>query len=889
MTAGFVWRQSLSLANGTRLGPYEIATQIGAGGMGEVYRATDTRLDRTVAIKVLPEHLASDPQRRERFEREAKAVSSLNHPHICTLHDVGEQDGVHYLVMELVEGDTLQQRLEKGRLPLDQALEYAIQIADALDKAHRQGVVHRDLKPGNIMITKSAGVKLLDFGLAKLKGDDAQVSPLSQMPTEDPSAPLTAEGTIIGTLQYMAPEQLEGKEADARTDIFAFGAVVYEMVTGKKAFVGASQASLISAIMSADPKTMAELQSMTPLSLDHIVTRCLDKDPDVRWQTAADLMRELKWVTDGSAQVGTASVETPSKGREITYWSAIGVLLISTAVLALAYFSVAPQGQMAFRVSFAQPPGALGDVLAISPDGERIGFLAPGADGDQAVWIRELASGDMRMLAGTQGATRHLFWSPTGESIAFFTQTALRIADLSGTAPRTVCAVGRPGGGTWNAEGDIVFADFGLHRVSELGGQPVPLEALGRAPYFLPDGIHFLYTFSPPDVDSSIYVASLDSAETRLLMNVDRGAKAVYASDHVLFVSGGVLMAQPFDLDRLDLTGEARPIGPQVSSPGVGGARPDDTPFSASTNGILAFRSGNRVDGQLVWFDREGNETRRVPQPQTGEYLNPSISPDGQQIAANRKDPATGNVDIWLIDVGRDTPSPLTSAASFDADPVWSPGGDEIAFSSYRNGKWGLWKKNIGAGHEDLLWEAAEGTSLIAMDWSRNGEFILFDQGGDVWVLPVSGDDPWPILNNPSSSERAAHFSPDGEWVAYSSAEAGGDSIYVARFPDASDRRRVSDGQGESHPRWSSDGGELFYKSGGGGAPLMAVQVDAAPSGLEFGRPEPVFDSTTLGMLDRRHHFAVTGDGNSFLLRRPSLDPPPVTVILNWTAELDNQ
>ena len=432
----------MALTAGTRLGPYKIGDQLGAGGMGEVYRATDTRLDRTVAIKVLPEHLADDPQRRERFEREAKAVSSLNHPHICTLFDVGEQDGVHYLVMELVEGETLQQRLEKGRLPLDQALEYAIQIADALDKAHRQGVVHRDLKPGNIMITKSAGVKLLDFGLAKLKGDDAQVSPLSQMPTQDPSAPLTAEGTIIGTLQYMAPEQLEGKEADSRTDIFAFGAVVYEMVTGKKAFEGASQASLVGAIMNHQPAPVTEVQPVSPPMLNHVIKACLAKNPEDRCQNAADLMRELQWITDGSAQVGTAPVETRSRGRELILWSAIGVLLISTLILAVAYFGGANQEQTAFRFSFPQPVEARAEVLAISPDGERIAFLAPAPTGGQAVWVRELGSGEMRMLAGTEGAVRSLFWEPNGQSIGFFTSTDLRVADLSGAAPRIVCPCG---------------------------------------------------------------------------------------------------------------------------------------------------------------------------------------------------------------------------------------------------------------------------------------------------------------------------------------------------------------------------------------------------------------------------------------------------------------
>ena len=352
--------------------------------MGEVYRATDTRLDRTVAIKVLPEHLADDPQRRERFEREAKAVSSLNHPHICTLHDVGEQDGIHYLVMELVEGDTLQQRLEKGRLPLDQALEYAIQIADALDKAHRQGVVHRDLKPGNIMITKSAGVKLLDFGLAKLKGDDAQVSPLSQMPTQDPSAPLTAEGTIIGTLQYMAPEQLEGKEADARTDIFAFGAVVYEMVTGKKAFEGATQASLIGSIMQNEPRSIAEVTDLTPPAMDWLVRRCLKKDPAERWQSALDLTQSLSWMRADQRDAHIAVDEPPTSRRPwIISTTVAAAFALSTLWLAFVYLN-GPSVEAVPIVLTVDPPG--GSVfsvtpfvpeLAASPDGRHVAFVLP--------------------------------------------------------------------------------------------------------------------------------------------------------------------------------------------------------------------------------------------------------------------------------------------------------------------------------------------------------------------------------------------------------------------------------------------------------------------------------------------------------------------------------
>ena len=410
----------MPLTAGTKLGPYEIRDQIGAGGMGEVYRATDTRLDRTVAIKVLPEHLADDPQRRERFEREARAVSSLNHPHICTLHDVGEQDGTHFLVMEYVEGETLQKRLEKGRLPFDQALEFAIQIADALDKAHRKGVVHRDLKPGNIMVTK-AGVKLLDFGLAKLKGDAGPASAFSQMPTQDDDKPLTAEGTILGTLQYMAPEQLEGKEADARTDIFAFGAVVYEMVTGKRAFEGKSQASLIGAIMNSEPQSMAELQEMTPRALDHVVRKCLAKDADRRWQTAQDLGDELKWTAESEARPRDAAIVSERhRGRERLAWLLIGGAALLIAILAVPVIRSMrgnASAPLVTRLDVATPPTTSLASFALSPDGRQLAFVADGQDGSQ-LWVRAFDQATARSLEGTEGAT-FPFWAPDGGAVGF--------------------------------------------------------------------------------------------------------------------------------------------------------------------------------------------------------------------------------------------------------------------------------------------------------------------------------------------------------------------------------------------------------------------------------------------------------------------------------------
>ena len=531
------------MESGTKLGPYEIHEQIGAGGMGEVYRATDTRLDRIVAIKVLPEHLASDPQRRERFEREAKAVSSLNHPHICTLHDVGEQDGTHYLVMELVEGDTLAARLEKGRLPLDQALEYAIQIADALDKAHRQGIVHRDLKPGNIMLTKS-GVKLLDFGLAKLKGDAGPASAFSQMPTQDASKPLTQEGTILGTLQYMAPEQLEGNEADARTDIFAFGAVVYEMVTGKKAFEGKSQASVIAAILEREPPPPSELQPMTPPALDHMVQRCFAKDGDERWQTAYDAMRELKWIGQtGSRKMDRVPVVQASN-RLAWILMAVGSLALAVAI---AYLYRAPTDDLPIQFQVSPPAAttiASGTaILAVSPNVQHLAFIAIDASGNRSLWVRDIGSVGARSLPGTEGANGP-FWSPDSRFIAFYAQGQLNKTSISGGSPQSLAdAPGRNNfarGGTWGRNGVIVFSPEPagpLYRVSEAGGTATTVTTLDESrgelahnwPHFLPDGRRFLYLGrSGQPEESGLYVASLDSEVVTRIR--DAGSNVGYAS-----------------------------------------------------------------------------------------------------------------------------------------------------------------------------------------------------------------------------------------------------------------------------------------------------------------------------------------------------------------------
>jgi hypothetical protein len=601
----------MAILPGRRLGPYEILSAIGAGGMGEVYKACDTRLDRTVAIKTLPPHLADRAELRERFDREAKTIASLNHPHICTLYDTGHQDGIDFLVMEYLEGETLAQRLQKGGLPLEQVLQYAIEISDALDKPHRKGVTHRDLKPGNIMLTKS-GTKLLDFGLAKLK---QEVSPpnaqLSELPTA--SDPLTAQGSIVGTLQYMAPEQLEGKEVDARTDIFAFGAVVYEMATGKRAFEGKTQASLIAKILEIDPPPISSLQPMTPPALDRVVKKCLAKEPEKRWQAASDVCDELKWIAESGSQTGTpASLAATRKSRlgdaRLAWIVAAVLLLAGLAFGYYAYFKRPPEQKRTVRFSLFPPDnwslagtgavttGASAPV-AISPDGQRVAFVAASADGKTLLWVRPLDALTAQELAGTEGTTSP-FWSPDSRSLGFFAGGKLKKIDVSGGPPITLCDAPDNRGGAWSSEGMIVFAPTNisaLQKVSASGGAPAAATVLGQGelghirPSFLPDGRHFLYSTIAPRSGSGgpIYLGSLDSGERKLLLNAT-SANALYTQGYLLFLRETTLIAQPFDTRRLALTGDAFPIADQIR---ISGSTQPYAYFSASENGALAYQT----------------------------------------------------------------------------------------------------------------------------------------------------------------------------------------------------------------------------------------------------------------------------------------------------------
>jgi len=897
----------MALASGTKLGPHEILSLIGAGGMGEVYKARDTRLDRIVAIKVLPAHLADNPDLRERFEREAKTIAGLNHPHICTLYDVGRQDGTDFLVMEYLEGETLATRLLKGPLPLDQVLRYAIEISDALDKAHRQGVTHRDLKPGNLMLTKS-GSKLLDFGLAKLKQDAAPAAtPLSQLPTLSKNP--TVEGTILGTLQYMAPEQVEGKtdDIDPRTDIFSFGVLLYEMATGKKAFEGKSTASLFAKILEHHPPPISSLQPMTPPALDRIVKRCLAKEPDERWQSAGDLTHELKWIAEGGSQTGMrVPVATGRKGplsNARLAWSVAAVLLVAAlAVGAVAYLRRAPEEARAVRF-FVSPPngwnlaqrtaptsGGAPNPLAVSPDGQRVAFVAASSDGRQLLWVRSLDTLTAEPLAGTEGAARP-FWSPDSRFLGFFADGKLRRIGVSGGPPIALCDAPDSRGGAWNRDGLIVFSPGAgaLQKMPSAGGTPTPASVLGQGetrhswPFFLPDSRHFLYHALQGQQSLGIYLASLDSTEQELLLDVDSG-NVLYSRGHLLFLRETTLMAQPFDAQRLEPAGDAFPIAEQIqtqASPLVG-------VFSVSENGVLAYQTGMGAAGtQLMWFDRAGKQIDVVGEP--AAYGDVELSPEGKWATVSIPDRAGGTRDIWVVDVARGLRTRFTSGAAGEQNSIWSPDGSRVVFNSSRKGPWDLYQKaSDGSGAEEVLLES--NFSKFPTAWSPDGRSILVPiatgptgSDRDLFVLSLSGDRKLVPFLQTQFIETFAQFSPDGRWVAYQSNESGRYEVYVAPFPGPSGRRLVSNAGG-TYARWRPDGTELFYLAADN--KLMVAAVNGRGSSFEVGAVRPLFQ--TVASLGTRRPYDVSANGQRFLVNTlpEQTASAPITVVLNWTAAI---
>jgi serine/threonine protein kinase len=888
----------MPLSAGARLGPYEIVAPLGAGGMGEVYRARDTRLDRIVAVKVLPPDLAADPQFRERFEREARLISSLSHPHVCPLFDVGNQDGVEYLVMEYLDGETLAARLEKGPVPLDQALAIAIETAAALDAAHRAGVVHRDLKPGNVMLTKS-GAKLLDFGLAKsdasrgvrTSGISGATFTPTALPTTPPARAITAQGTILGTFQYMAPEQLEGHEADARTDIFAFGALLYEMLTGRRAFQGKSHVSLLAAIVDHDPPPVSSVTPVSPPLLDHLVKTCLTKNPDKRWQTMADVLIQLKLIADSGGELGSPAAAAKTRRRLRIAWSvaaALAVLSVAAGALAIvSTFSGHSAGapKISFEIPTSSAPSP--NQIALSATGSHI-VTVVNSDKGNTLWVRALEHLDGQTLRGaeSQGQGGFPFWSPDGRFIAFFADGKLKKVDLQGAPPQTLCDASNGHGGAWNREDVIIFAPSAngpLFRVPAAGGAASPLteldksrhEVAHRHPYFLPDGRHFLYLAVSSKIENSgIFVASLDSKDRQFL--IASSLKAAFAPpDRLLYMRESTLMAQRFDPKRLELSGDPYPVAEDVGSSAANSV----AGFTVSDTGTLAYRTGaNGTNNYLKWFDRSGKESPALETP--GAYRNPALSPDLQHIAVVKRESGTG--DLWILDLVRGTTTRFTVDPGDEDTPLWSPDGSRIVFRSNRSGTYDLYvKSSSGVVQEELLLKSEH--PKYASDWSADGRFLLYVEGdpqtgNDIWVLPLTGDrKPEPVVRT-QFAEALPKFSPDGRWIAYTSNESGRTEIYMQGFPKAASRTQISTAGG-TLPHWRRDGKELFFTSVNG--EMMAVDIGfAADGGLKAGRPTKLFSVSALGWWN------VTPDGQRFLINTLGQQTTgvvtPITAVLNW-------
>jgi hypothetical protein len=717
----------------TRLGPFEIIALLGVGGMGEVYKALDTRLDRTVAIKICTGGLS------ERFEREARAISSLNHQHICALYDIGREGSVEFLVMEHLEGESLEARLRKGPLAIEEALRIAIQIAGALDAAHRKGITHRDLKPGNVILTRS-GAKLLDFGLAKFTPVVEVSGTATTRLTNDP--PITEKGTILGTFQYMAPEQFEGKEADARSDIFSFGAMLFEMVSGRKSFEASSRASLIAAVISVNPPPVSTIQPMASPALDRLVQRCLAKSPDDRWQNAGDLRSELEWIAGAGSMAGVpAPIAARRVNRKRLAWLAAGLavaLLLALSVWVAIHLLHEPAPATAVRFEIPAPDKLqfrFYQIPAVSPDGERIAFTAAdGNNGSQRLFVRPLNAPTATEIPVAGSGPLFPFWSPDGRQIAFRSGESLEKVDLSGGPPVTICNCPGSDGGTWNRDGVILSGNFSgaLFRVSAAGGDPKPLRPLAdgeisqRWPLFLPDGNHYLYLSLSSHLDrQGIYAASLDSRDRKFIVATNSNA-AYVESGQLLFTRGDVLMAQPFNLRSLTLTSEPRPVADHVelsTTAATGGVNAfASATFSVSPNGVLVWRrSLQSSQSQLQWYDRQGKKLSTVGE--AADYSNPSLSPDNSKLAVCIRDPQTRTRDIWIFDLKRGSRTRLTFDPADDLDPVWSPDGSRVAFTSDRAGQRDIYVKPADGSGEEQLLVGEKGTDKNVEDWSRDGKW----------------------------------------------------------------------------------------------------------------------------------------------------------------------
>ncbi len=881
----------MAIQPGTRLGPYELLSTIGAGGMGEVYKARDTRLNRIVAIKVLPNHLADRPELRERFEREAQAIAGVNHPHICTLHDVGHEDGTDFLVMEYLEGETLAIRLLRGPLPLDQVLRYSIEIVDALDKAHRKGITHRDLKPGNIMLTKN-GAKLLDFGLAKLRQTTEKI-PVSQMATLSQNP--TVQGMLLGTVQYMAPEQVEGNNdlIDARTDIFAFGAVLYEMATGKRAFEGKTSASVMAKILESDPPPMSTIQPLTSALLERPVKRCLEKDPENRWQTARDLELELKSVAESGVQLQAAATgktaDHPFAGRRGLVLGAAGLLLIAVMSGVVWVLKPAVQPKAVSRFTIMLPAGiqilngAPPHAIALSPDGTHLAYVV--AQGStQQLFLRAMDTGESKAVPGSERAEMP-FFSPDSKWVAFFTPDGpkIRKAPINGGPAVTIydfgdrLAIRSLIGGDWGSQGDIILgnSEGPLLRMPDTGAPPQPIVNSGKLeggefwPAFLPGGKAVLFTTGLMP-NSQIGALTLATGRRQI---VAKGTDPRYApSGHLIYQQGTTLMAMPFDPERMEATGAAVPMVEDVLQVDQFAGR-TGADYSFSNTGSLVFVSASAQSEPLkfVWVSRNGVEQSLAAEARA--YVQPRISPDGKRIAVGITEKDN---QVWLYDLSRQAFTRLTFQGTNNLAPFWTPDGKRIVFTSNQGGQRNLfWQLADGSGGGERL--ARSQYLQVPGSISPDGQILAFSEVNtttnyDIWTLRLNSPSlesgqahqAQTFLKTPAN-ENAPQFSPDGRWLAYASDESGLYEIYVQPYPGPGGKWQIST-DGGREPRWNRNGRELFYRIG---RKMMAVEISTQPT-FSAGTPKTLFEGEYRLLQTSTPNYDVTADGQRFLMLKPS-------------------
>lgn len=906
----------MPLASGTKFGPYEIQSLLGAGGMGEVYRARDTRLDRAVAIKILASHLSSSPELKQRMEREARAISSLNHPNICHLYDLGSQNGTDYLVMEFLEGETLAERLRRGALPLSDVLKIGTTVAEALALAHRQGIVHRDLKPGNIMLTKR-GARLMDFGLAKsahsgVPGAATNAPLLSAAQTlseASPMSPLTSAGAVVGTIQYMSPEQVEGKEIDGRSDVFSFGAVLYEMVTGKRAFEGKSQLSVASAILEKEPEEISTLKPTSPPALDRTIRKCLAKQPDDRWQSASDLATQLSWIADASA-TGTAVAATAA-GRSTNWrqfgWIVSGLLmLLLIAALAWSPLHRAKEAGPVMRFSIPLPEGdALGGTwywypsIAISGDGTQVAYVTHHG-GNSQIYIRRVGEAMPRAIPGTERADMP-FFSPDAQWLGIYSGGEMKKVPLAG-GPTVTIAKTAFKGANWTEDGTIYFANgAGLMKVAESGGTPQTVTTLDAKagetdqeyPELLPGGKALLFTVrnmeEPSFDEADIAAVKLTTGERKIL--VKQGTDAHYlSSGHLVFMRGGVLMAVPFDADKLEVMGAAVPVVENVlENPRIGAGQ-----YAASKNGMLVYIPGGVTYGEheMVFVDKTGNTKPLTATKRPYEDF--TVSPDGKYLAITIEGAIT---NTWIHDIARDTETRFNFGIE-NRDPSWTPDGKRIAYSGHKDGKYAIfWKPLDGSAPEEPLLQ--KDFPVFAWFFSPDGNTLLyadtlFGGANNVGALPLQDRQHDRTIFPPNYNVEWAVLSPDGKWIAYDSDESGRPEVYLAPYPALAPRERIST-DGGLHPLWAPDERELYYRMGttaeemeqrflGQKSRVMAVSIETKPT-LKVGQPRMLFEGP---YFESGHDIAITPDGKGFILIRENdaTGPREIEVVVNWLSEL---